>query len=386
VDARSVTVLGQDPSVAGGAEQLVGAFARAAQDLGWAPRRVYLGRDRGVSLAGRSFAARARFVGGSPPATALPSLLPELDALNQLWGGVRARRAARDAEQLWVVAAAASYGLAAPRSRRPYACWVATGLEDEWRSRRAGLPASRRLALRVNGPALRRLERTVLARAARVFGISPWSAESLAAAGALERERVGVLPIPVDLERFRPEPEQAWRAGLERPVLAFVGRADDPRKNVALLLDAFARLRVRVPAARLRLVGTPPARPLPDGAEALGPVPDVAAALRGATLFVLPSLQEGFGIVVAEALAAGLPAVVTPCGGPEDLVRRSGGGRVLESFDADELAAELEDLLADADALARLRAAGRRHVEHEHSPERLRALLAPVLEELAAGG
>ena len=88
-----------------------------------------------------------------------------------------------------------------------------------------------------------------------------------------------------------------------------------------LLLDA-ARGSRGAPDARLRLVGRPPRTPLPAGVEAVGEVQSVAEAIRSASLFVLPSLQEGFGIVVAEALACGVPAVVTPSGGPEELVRR----------------------------------------------------------------
>src|SRR5207302_8172851 len=87
---------------------------------------------------------------------------------------------------------------------------------------------------------------------------------------------------------------------------------------------------------------------------------DVAAALRGATLFVLPSWQEGFGIVAAEALAAGLPVVTTPSGGPEELVRESGGGRILSGYDPDELAAAVEELLHDPSGLAEMRRADRK--------------------------
>jgi len=48
-------------------------------------------------------------------------------------------------------------------------------------------------------------------------------------------------------------------------------------------------------------------------------------ALRRADLYVSPSRREGFGVALVEALATGLPAVATACGGPEDIVRESDG-------------------------------------------------------------
>jgi glycosyltransferase involved in cell wall biosynthesis len=120
---------------------------------------------------------------------------------------------------------------------------------------------------------------------------------------------------------------------------------------------------------------------LPDRVEATGPVRSVAPHLRRATLFVLPSRQEGFGIVAAEALAAGLPVVTTPSGGPEELVTRSGGGRVLAGFYAEELAVAVEDLLGDVGTLCAMRSKGREYVAREHSPARFRDLLAEALRE-----
>jgi phosphatidylinositol alpha-mannosyltransferase len=159
-------------------------------------------------------------------------------------------------------------------------------------------------------------------------------------------------------------------------VLAFVGRADDTRKNVRLLLDALPL----IPEARVLLIGSAPAG-LPDRVEATGPVPSVAEHLRRATIFVLPSWQEGFGIVAAEALAAGLPVVTTPCGGPEALVRDSGGGIVLSGFTSQELAATVRDLLGDPARLEEMRRRGREHVLREHSPARFRELLAEAFGE-----
>jgi glycosyltransferase involved in cell wall biosynthesis len=220
------------------------------------------------------------------------------------------------------------------------------------------------------------MERRVLRGAAQVYGISPWSRTSVARAGGLPEDQVGVLPIPIDLEAFAPAADEEWERTLATPVLAFVGRADDPRKNAGLLLDAVRRL----PDVRALLIGSPPAGRLPERVEATGVVPSVAEQLRRATLLVLPSYQEAFGIVVAEALAAGVPVVTTPSGGPESLVEESGGGVVLSEFSPDELAETVSGLLADTERLAEMRRQGREYVAREHSPERFRELLAAALE------
>ena len=233
----------------------------------------------------------------------------------------------------------------------------------------------------MNAPLLLRLERTVLERAARLYGTSPSSRAAIAAAAGLRDDEVAILPLPVDPERYSPEPDDAWVRRLQRPTVVFVGRADDPRKNARLLLEAWPLLRRELPEARLVLVGRPPSAPVPEGVEVRGEVADVAAELRPAALFLLPSRQEGFGIVAAEALACGVPVLATPSGGPEHLLRASGGGRVLAGFDAEELAGTAADLLRDEQRLLAMRRAGREYVAREHSPQRLRKLLAAALEE-----
>lgn len=361
-----LAVLGTDPRFRGGALAQMEAFWRTAVELGREPSFHYLAHR---SLAGVP-------LDGSP--LDLPGLkapFGRLDAANQLAAGFRLSARVSDARSVWVVSTSAVPGYAAVRSERPYSCWIGTGLEDEWAGRRPGLARSRRLAIRVNAPILHRVERRVLRGAARVYATSPWSRASVARAGGLPVERVGILPIPVDVDGFTPPPEDEWRRTLDEPVLAFVGRADDPRKNIRLLLEALPS----IPRARLLLVGSPPRAPLPERVEATGVVPSVAPHLRRATLFVLPSHQEGFGIAAAEALAAGLPVVTTPCGGPEALVTDSGGGVVLSGFSAEELAEVVRELLEDPDRLAEMRRRGHAHVAREHSPARLRELLATVL-------
>lgn len=348
-----LAVVTQDPRFAGGALAQSNAFVRAATELGRQPKLLH------------------------------PRFVPLVDSLAQLAQSLLLARRVRAANAAWVVAAAAPYGDAAPRSGRPYAAWIGTALDDEWAARRPNMRRSRRLALELNAPLLRRLERRVLRGAACLYATSPSSRAGLAAAAGVDVETIGILPIPVDTELFRPEPDEAWLAGLERPTVVFVGRADDPRKNAQLLLDAWPRVRTGIPEARLRLVGRAPGGILPAGAEATGEVPSVWEELRTSSLFVLPSLQEGFGIVVAEALASGLPTVVTPCGGPEELVRESGGGTVLADFEPSTLADALVQALGDKRRLAQQRALGRSYVETHHTPDRFRTELAAALAKIA---
>lgn len=350
-------MIGQDPRFGGGAAAQMDAFLEGARALGREPELLY--------------APHPTFDGRR-------ATLDRVEAVRQLRAGRRLAERARAARSLWVAVTIATNGLAAVRSGRPYRCWLGTSLDDEWTARARGLDPARRLAQRLNAPLLRRIERRVIRGAERVYATSPASRRAVAAAGGLDEAAIGILPIPVDVERFAPEPDERWLARLDAPTIAFVGRADDPRKNLELLLAALPAIRSRVPGARVRLIGAPPAT-VPEGVDALGPVASVSEALREASLFVLPSWQEGFGIVAAEALACGVPVVTTPSGGPEALVRDSGGGTVLHSFDAEDLAETAAGLLEDVARLVRMRQSGREHVVREHSPERFRSLLAEAL-------
>lgn len=352
-----LTVVGQDPRFGGGARAQMDAFVDAARRLGRDPELVYV-----------------------PHPTLRPderrSPLDRVEALRLLGHPLPLPTG-----PTWVVATLAHHGWSAHRAGRPYACWIGTSLADERRGRLPGLRVSRKLAAWMNAPALARLERRVLRGATRVYATSPASRDSIARASGLDREAIGILPLPVDVDRFAPAEEEAWLARLDRPVLAVVGRVDDPRRNVGLALAALPLIRERVPGATLRLIGPHPPSTLPPGVEALGSVESVAEPLREASILLLPSRQEGFGIAAAEALASGVPVVSTASGGPEEMLRRSGGGIVVDGWTPEAFAAATVELLEAPATLAAMRRRGRDYVVREHAPARLQELLAAALAE-----
>lgn len=150
-----------------------------------------------------------------------------------------------------------------------------------------------------------------------------------AAAAALEAgwgRRGTVLGGGVDLRRFSPG------ARHPTPVLLYAGTLDDPRKNVALLIEAAGRLRKDVPGLELWISGSGDLNALLDRASAagreavvdvgLGTPEDLAALYSRVWATVLPSHDEAFGLVLVESLAAGTPIVVLEdSGGPAEIVQ-----------------------------------------------------------------
>jgi phosphatidylinositol alpha-mannosyltransferase len=153
-----------------------------------------------------------------------------------------------------------------------------------------------------------------------------------------------VVPPGVATGEFAVEAERA-----ERPTIVYSGSPADPRKRLRLLFDAFGMLRRRRPDVRLQLAGMRERGfevTLPDGAEWVegDSTPDLARTLAEAHVAVLPSIGEAFGLVLAEALAAGTPVVATDAGASSEIVTPA-VGRLFEPDDRDSLVDALEQAL-----------------------------------------
>ena len=185
-------------------------------------------------------------------------------------------------------------------------------------------------------PQLTQWQHTAFARASQVLCVSRLWREHLASEYGIAAQEV---PNGVDTARFSPQARSsdaalAQRLGIRRgaPVVLALGGVEE-RKNTARLLSAFALLRVAHPQAQLVVAGgaslldhsayalrfralmqelgfdDDPAQPV----RLTGPLPDedIPSLYRLADVVAMPSLREGFGLVVLEALASGVPVVAS---------------------------------------------------------------------------
>jgi glycosyltransferase involved in cell wall biosynthesis len=150
-----------------------------------------------------------------------------------------------------------------------------------------------------------------------------------------------------------------------------------PRKRLHVLLEAAAQMRNRIPHLAVRLVGNGPEAPrlralhrdlrLGETVCFLGDVPreQLAAEYNRCDLFCLPSVQEGFGVVFLEAMAAGKPVVAARAAAvPEVLLQ----GVLVERDSAEAVAAAIESLYRAPDVRTRLAAEGNTRVEQFDAP------------------
>jgi glycosyltransferase involved in cell wall biosynthesis len=165
------------------------------------------------------------------------------------------------------------------------------------------------------GPARKSFRRIAYDRAARaaaaVVVTSEFVRERAVELLDLDSTRVHVVPHAIDHSVFRPGDEEP------EPIVLYPARPW-PHKNHPRLFEAFASLRETRPKLRLVLTGGGLDRlePLPEGVENLGSVPaeHLASLYRRAACLVFPSLYEGFGLPVLEAMACGCPVAASYAG------------------------------------------------------------------------
>ncbi len=245
-----------------------------------------------------------------------------------------------------------------------------------------------------NSNRLAGIRNAVFRRCDGFVAISPALARAYERAG-LPPDKLRLIPQAVDLAEFHPPEDVAavrHRLGLpdDGPVVAFVGSLIE-RKGIDVLAKAWKRVHDLHPNATLLLIGAdrfdddPAAAAflddhlarLPESARSrvvrLGLRDDVAECLRAADVFAFPSRREGFGTVMIEAMATGLPCVVAELPDITDFIFDSEeeSGVVVRQDDAQALGDAVSALLSDRRRAEAIGTAARQRAEDRFSVQRI---------------
>jgi glycosyltransferase involved in cell wall biosynthesis len=196
-------------------------------------------------------------------------------------------------------------------------------------------------------------------------------------------EAVVVIPYGVDSSRFKPDPHRSQNTA--KLQLLFVGRINQ-RKGIRDLVEAMQLVgseRVELTICGQVVDDLAIFRPFADRIRILPNVSDemLIAAYQAADLFVFPSVAEGFGQVLLEALASGLPILSTTRTAAPDLIEPGRQGFIVEPGKPEELAARIEWVLANRSQLREMRQEAR-CVAEQFTWQRFRSSLTARVTEM----
>jgi len=193
---------------------------------------------------------------------------------------------------------------------------------------------------------------------------------------------IAVIPDGVNLNHFKPPRER------RKPVILYVGSLIK-RKGVVYLLEAMAKLTRSAPSLELKIIGDGPEKPeLEEIAAQLGlgrrvsflgflPPDEVRQWMQRAKLFVLPSVEEGLGVVLLEALACGTPIVASRIGGiPEVLTPEV--GILVPPTDVDALSEAILQALNDEEQWQEMSLNARKRAEEVYDWRKIGAQLIEI--------
>lgn len=192
----------------------------------------------------------------------------------------------------------------------------------------------------------------------------------------IPQHKIWEVPNGVDIERFKPvssDEKQALRQRLNvsgDPVVVFVGRLA-PEKRAGNLIASWSVVHDQHPNAQLLIVGQGADREkleasAGDGIRFVGAVENVEEWLQVADIFVLPSIAEGLSNALLEAMASGLPIVVTAVGDAPQLIKPDKNGWCIPPDDIDALTTSFLEAFGNRDMLKVMGANNRQRIVDDY--------------------
>lgn len=241
------------------------------------------------------------------------------------------------------------------------------------------------------------MEKRICKKVDKIIAVSNYTAQSIIKEYHISSKKVEIIPNAVDTKKFNLkiddyEMRKKWNI-LSEPVLLSVGRLDY-HKGIEYLVKSFSKIVNDIPDAKLLIVGEGPLKNhilslvhklnLRKSVTLVGRVDeeDIPKVYAASNLVVLPSLMEGFGIVLLEAMASGKPCVATRVGGVEDAVINGETGLLVPSADSYALYHAIYTLLTDGKLSKEFGTAGRKRVEEYFTWDKIARRTVDVYKEM----
>jgi glycosyltransferase involved in cell wall biosynthesis len=212
-----------------------------------------------------------------------------------------------------------------------------------------------------------------------------------------------IIPMGVDLKMFSSKGSSSGirkKYGIDGKMILFVGRLAE-KKGVSYLISALAKIKKSCPDCKLLIVGDGPDKPLlekqaaeqapKDSVIFAGSIPKekLPAFYHSADVFVLPSIvaksgdTEGLGVVLLEAIAAGVPVVASNVGGIPDIIIDKKTGLLVEQKSPEEISMAVVSLLRNPQKGESLSGAALEHVRKNYSWEKVSKDFSEIYSSLA---
>jgi glycosyltransferase involved in cell wall biosynthesis len=220
---------------------------------------------------------------------------------------------------------------------------------------------------------IRWITKVILNKAAAVIAISHDLADRLVSLD-IPQNKISIIPEVIDIDRFLLNEQE------RENIILFVGSLI-PRKGCKFLIQSFSQIAKALPDYQLYLVGEgadeTELKSLASGLQISEKVSflgtrsreEIPHLMGRAKLFVLPSLEEGLGVVLMEAIASGTPCVASKVGGIPDIITPD-VGVLVPPGDTEALTAAILDILKDQDRWESFSSASKKRALHEFSREK----------------
>jgi glycosyltransferase involved in cell wall biosynthesis len=393
-NSPKVCVATIDPSQVGGVTTMKEYFCKMAERNGFEPYIAFFPLDPNLSIRLKNFFSESnikRLIEGDYigfNSYSIGSIFPEFEFLHYLSSYKLWRKIIDDADICFAVSGTNQCCLPYVLAKKKFSCWIATTYFEDRKQNMISFTPIQKILNIISFPFITFFEGLIFKRANKILVLSKYTKDMILKKYKIDESKIIIVPSPIDTSVFSPNRND--HNGIR---ILFVGRINDPRKNVSMLMHAFNKLAYERRDVELWLVGEEPSENLRNLVSQLGildkvkyfkdvPHDEIVNFYQSCDIFALPSYQEGLGIVVLEAMSCGLPVVSTKCGGPEWLLQDGENALMVENNNINAFASKLLMIIDDMGLRLKVGLKARETIVEKCSIKSIEPLFVSELQEL----